>query len=419
MIDTIIVGAGAAGLMAARELRHAGREILVLESSDRIGGRVLTLHGTNAGVPVELGAEFIHGDAPETTRLLDEARLVTISVDGEQYRSDKGELSPQGDIWKKMRRVFRRMNAERKHDRSFQDFLDEKPGGAKLKAARELARGFVEGFNGADTTRISEKSLADQGDPTEGAAEARRIVNGYSALIEYMQRDVADAMRLSSPVARIVWDKSGVRVFERNGSEHNAKTVIVTVPLPVLQDDSSLVFEPDIPALRSGANQLVMGQVARVSVVLKERFWEKRIEKLSFLHSPKRPFNVWWTQNPICAPLLTGWSGGPRAVELLEGGDIEFAAIDELARVFGIQRRRADAMLDSIHTWDWMNDPHIRGAYSYSGVGGHFASRILARSIDDTLFFAGEATDSGSSGTVEGAIASGKRAAQKVLKRRN
>ena|SRR5687768_17985323 len=87
--DAIIVGAGTAGLMCARELRRAGKQVLVLEASPRVGGRILTLYGTNAGVPVELGAEFIHGDAPETRRLLDEARLATVPVLGEHYRSDQ------------------------------------------------------------------------------------------------------------------------------------------------------------------------------------------------------------------------------------------------------------------------------------------------------------------------------------------
>src|SRR5688572_31046463 len=112
--DAIIGGAGAAGLMCARELQRAGKKVSLLEASARVGGRILTLNDANAGVPVELGAEFIHGEAPETRRLLDEARLVTVPVFGEHYRSDRGEMSLQGPVWKRMARVFRLLDKDRK-----------------------------------------------------------------------------------------------------------------------------------------------------------------------------------------------------------------------------------------------------------------------------------------------------------------
>jgi monoamine oxidase len=414
MIDAIIVGAGAAGLMAARELKRAGKEILVLESSPRAGGRVLTLYETNAGVPVELGAEFIHGDAPETRKLLDEARLITVPVLGEHYRSDRGELSDQGAVWKRMAKVFRHLNPDRKTDRLFQDFLDDKPGGRSLSNERELARGFVQGFNGADTSLISEKWLAEQGDPTEGASEANRIVNGYGALIEFLMRHLTELIRSSVAVTRIIRTESQVTVMDEHGKDHVARAVIITVPLPLLQD-GTIILEPDIPAIRNAARQLVMGHVARVNVVVKERFWEKKVEDLSFVHCPERPFNVWWTQNPLRAPVLTGWSGGPPALELMRNEHVEDVTLAELARAFAIKRSRLDTLVESIHTYDWSEDPHVRGAYSYAGVAGAHAPRILARSFDDRIYLAGEATESGASGTVEGALTSGKRAARKVI----
>lgn len=413
--DVIIVGAGAAGLMCARELERAGKQVLVLEAGARAGGRILTLYDTNAGVPVELGAEFIHGEAPETRRLLDEARLATIPVLGEHYRSDGGEMSPQGQVWKRMARVFSRLNAERKHDRSFEEFLAGKPGGARLRDERELARGFVQGFNGADPRLISEKSIAQQGDPTEGAAEAARIVNGYGALIEHLRRDVEDVIRFDVLVKRIIWNESDVTVIDRRGTRYSARAAIITVPLPMLQDDS-IVIEPEVPAMRKAARQLVMGHVARVIVVVKERFWVKTAEELGYVHTPTRPFTVWWTQHPVQVPMLVGWAGGPPAVELMKSGNIEDVAIAELAHVFGSRRSRMEALVESIHAHDWTHDPNIRGAYGYAGVGGAYASRILARPVAPRLFLAGEATAAGTAGTVEGALASGKRAAQQTLR---
>ena len=416
MIDTIIIGAGAAGLMAARELKRAGKSVLILESSDRVGGRIMTVYDAGAGLPAELGAEFLHGDAPETTRLLDEAHLVTVPVLGEHVRSDDGELSPQGPIWIRMNRVFSHLNPDRKKDRSFQAFLDELPGGAALREERELARGFVQGFNGADTALISAKSLAEEGDPTEGAAAARRVVNGYSALIAFIRADVTNDIRLNCRVQRIALDEDRVRVNDVNGKEYEARSAILAVPLPALQDES-IVIEPEVPEMRKAARKLVMGHVARVCIVVREAFWEKKKSNLSFVHSPERPFNVWWTQNPLHAPLIVGWSGGPPALEITQSGELEDIAMSELGRAFSMRRQRIEALIDSIHWHDWSRDRNVLGAYSYIGVGGTNAPRVVARAIHNKLFLAGEATDSGSGGTVEGALASGKRAAKKVLEK--
>jgi monoamine oxidase len=250
--SVVVVGAGAAGLMAARELRRADCAIVVLEASDRVGGRVHTLSDSAAGIPIELGAEFIHGEAPETNRLLAEAHLVSVPVLGEHYRSDRGELSLQERTWNRMASVFERIDPDREQDRSFQEFLDEEPGGRRLKEQRELARGFVQGFYAADPGRISEKSLAQQGDPTEGAAQAARVVHGYAALIAHLHRDLEDIVRLDTVVHRILWDESRVRVFARDGREYSARAAVITVPLPALQDES-LVIKPEVPRVRDAA----------------------------------------------------------------------------------------------------------------------------------------------------------------------
>jgi monoamine oxidase len=415
--DVVIVGAGAAGLFAARELTRAGMRVIVLEASQRVGGRMCTELESGAGRPIELGAEFVHGDAPETTRLLDEARLATVPVTGRHYRSDRGELSPQGPVWERMRRVFAHMSKRRKHDRSFQEFLDGTPGGASLRAERELARGFVQGFNGADPALISERSLAEQGNPTEGAADARRIVDGYAALVMHLEREVAGRVRLGVRVTRIAWNEEGVRVADASGGEHVARTAIVTVPLPLLQDETALALEPEIPALRAAARRLVMGHVLRVTVAVRERFWERTTKELSFVHAPTRPITVWWTQHPIAAPVLTGWTGGPPALALSRGGDVESTTIGELAHAFRMRRGRMERLVESLHWHDWSSDPNTLGAYSYTGVGGTSAPRTLARAFGGTLLFAGEATEGDTQGTVEGALASAKRAVRAARRR--
>ena len=413
--DVIVVGAGAAGLMAARELTRAGKQVVVLEASKRVGGRIFTAYSSKTGIPVELGAEFIHGDAPETTRLVDEARLTTVPVLGEHYGSERGRLMRLGPVWKRIARVFRYMNPDRREDRSFQEFLEGKPGGRALNRERELARGFVRGFYAADPQLISEKSLAEGGDPTESAAEARRIVNGYGALVEYLQGEIAHTIRTNVSVRRVVRNDSGVRVIDRDGGEYRARVAIITVPIPVLQNDD-VAIEPEIRRFRNALGRLEMGYVTRVVFVVKERFWEKKAKDIWSVQTPTRPFNVFWTQYPLLSPLITAWAGGPPAAELSGRTDIENVAIAELGRVFGMRHKRIESLVDSVYYHNWTRDPYIRGAYSYAGIGGVDAAKTLARAIDNRVFLAGEATDSGSGASVEGALASGKRAARQVLK---
>jgi len=415
MNDTIVIGAGAAGLFAARELARAGKRVVVLESSQRVGGRMLTALETAAGVPIEMGAEFVHGDAPVTTKLLDEARLATVCVSGRHFRSDRGQLSPQGPVWERMAKVFARMSDARKEDRSFQAFLDGKPGGASLRAERELARGFVQGFNGADPARISEKSLAAQGNPTESAADARRIVNGYAALVVHLEREVAGLIRRETAARRVMWSEGDVRVTDARGEEHRARSVIVTVPLPILQE-GALTFAPAIPTVVSAMKLLEMGHVMHVAVVVRERFWERTDPKLRFVHTPTRPVTVWWTQHPITTSLITAWTGGPPALELTRRRAVEETVLVELGHAFGMRRARVEQLVESLHWHDWSADVHVRGAYSYAGIGGANAPRTLARQTAGTVFIAGEATSQGSGGTVEGALESADRAVKGVLR---
>jgi monoamine oxidase len=221
-------------------------------------------------------------------------------------------------------------------------------------------------------------------------------------------------VRLETSVQYIAWGEAGVRVTDSTGTVHAARVVVLTAPLPLLQDGVRL--EPDVPALRRAVSQLVMGHVARVCVVVRERFWEEKARKLAFVHAPRRPLTVWWTQHPVQAPVLVGWAGGPAALELTNSGTIEDVAIAELGHVFRMRRARAESLVESIYWHDWSNDPYVRGAYSYVGVGGVSAPRTLARSIAGRVFLAGEATDAASGGTVEAALASGERAARAVLR---
>jgi monoamine oxidase len=194
-------------------------------------------------------------------------------------------------------------------------------------------------------------------------------------------------------------------------------------------DVGAIEFVPDLRAKRHALEHLAMGSVVRVVLRFTERFWSsdwfakqakaEDLNTLSFLHTTDEQFPVWWTPYPVRAPLMVGWHGGSgaRALAQLASEELEDVAIGSLARQLNLAPRRLRGLVDAMWTHDWDHDPFARGAYSYQMVGGADAPAALARPLRGTLFFAGEAADSeGRTGTVHGAIASGRRAAAEILR---
>ena len=434
----VVIGAGVAGLSAARHLRGQGREVLVLDARDRIGGRLWTLHPDGLTVPVELGGEFLHGETPEIERISREARLRAMDIAGRRFISTPDDLRPMDDFWERLDRVMRRLDPDRDPDRSFAAALERMR--ALAPADRQIARQFVEGFHAADTRLASESALAEGGSPRGDVRERRigRLIEGFGALVDALAAPVADAIRLRTVVTRVSWSTGNVIVESRSADgateQYLASAAIITVPLGVLQAVSGqpgvIEFDPPVPAVQRAAQGLAMGNVVKVALRLDEPFWtgkrfakrmgDERLDTLSFLHSSEPvAFPVWWTPYPIKAPLLMGWCGGPtaRALAGMTAEEVVAGAIDSLATILGMRRHAVQRHVVSGYTHDWMSDPFSRGAYSYVRVGGGDAARKLARPVQQTLFFAGEHADrDGRNGTVHGAMASGLAAAREALR---
>lgn len=424
--DVVVVGAGAAGLAAADALQEAGFGVVVLEARERTGGRILTHRDARVPVPIELGAEFVHGEAPETTRLLREAGRVVLDLSGPSWERRGSHLRPAGEYWRQVDRVLSLYRGEGP-DLALGDWLARKPGGRPLARGRTLARRFVQGFHAADLARASARAIAGQGEaPTESARRAGRVVDGYDRLIQWLERRLRD-LRLRSPVAGISWEKgrAELEVRPEGAGPYRiaARAVVITVPLGVLQA-GSLPFHPELPAgTRRALGLLAMGSVIHMAFWFREAPWtlveDQDLSRLRFLHTDDEAINVWWTNYPARLPLAVAWSGGPPAAALLSQGPDAVAdhALGVLADTLGLTRRRVESRVEAFWTHDWTADPWSRGAYSYPLVGGADAARDLARPIQGTLFLAGEAMDSeGRNGTVEGALGSGLRAAGQVRK---
>jgi monoamine oxidase len=424
--DVAVVGAGAAGLAAADALQRAG-----------LGVTIFTHRDARVPVPIEMGAEFVHGEAPETTRLLREAGQTVLDLAGEPWKRQAGRLRPAEEYWRQVDRILARIREEGS-DLSLADWLAKKPGGPSLARGRTLARRFVQGFHAADPARVSIRSLAPEGEaPTTSARNAGRVAGGYDRVIQWLARDMSGmpGIRLRSPIAEIAWEKGSAEltVSPEGAAPYrlSARAVVVTAPLGVLQvpagEPGSLHFRPELPPrTRRALGLLAMGPVAHVSFWFRTEPWKEKLAdlpagrdlaRLGYLHTADPTVSVWWTAYPVRVPLAVAWSGGPPAAALLAQGTAAVAdrSLDTLAATLGLPRRRLQSQVEAFWTHDWLADPWSRGAYSYALVGGAGAARDLAKPIDGTLFLAGEATDAGGrNGTVEGAIASGLRAAGQV-----
>jgi monoamine oxidase len=433
--DVVIVGAGVAGLAAARRLHEQGVRVLVLEARRRIGGRIFTTRDSHTSVPIELGAEFLHGDAPEVRDVADAAGLTAVSIDGDRWHAANGRFTRIDDFWKRLDRILGRASASRTPDRPLAALFAELPGGHRFAEDRTAAREFVEGFHAAELNLISERAVAQGGNPGESADEQRiaRLVDGYDAIPTWLASPVQRWVRLGHVVLAIDWSRGHVRVRAKgaNGTvtSISAKAAIVTIPISLLHPGArgrgAIAFAPEVATVRAAASQLAMGQVQRICVLLDRPLVElmgggdrrrTQLERAAFVNARGVDVPVWWTSYPLRTGLLVGWAGGPAAIALAAEPDrLASRALRSLAHTFGVDGRLIARHLVRTFVHDWSHDPFSRGAYSYPLVGGDDAAISLARPVHGTLFFAGEAADAeGRNGTVHGAIASGHRAATQV-----
>lgn len=428
--DALIIGAGVAGLAAAAELAAAGKSVCVLEARDRIGGRIFTRHEPDLAAPIELGAEFTHGESAAIIEWLNKNNTAMIDASQERWRLEADQLRQGDDVFEEMKRGLKKVRKPRK-DLPFSEFLDGPARGKLSPRAREFARMLVQGFDAADAARVSTlQILAEWSGDSAADAPTFRPLGGYGSLLQAMQSGL-DAqqvsLQLNAIVREVKWQRGEVAVRGQRQDidfEYRAPAAIVTLPLGVMQlppqAPGAVNFSPPLKTKRRALDGLASGPVIKVILRFREAFWEKldnaRYRGAAFFHSPKAAFPTFWTSLPLRTPLLVAWTAGPNAARLagLTEAEIVNHALDSASSLFG-KRIALRAQLLAAYCHDWQADPYSSGAYSYVTAGNAGARRALAAHVQNTLFFAGEATDMEAAATVGGALDSGRRAAKEVL----
>jgi len=440
--SVLVIGAGIAGLTAASKLAASGLPVTVVEARDRIGGRIFTKHDPVLHAPIELGAEFIHGKPPEIWDLLHHAGTKITEVEGQSWCVTNRQLRPC-DFFSHMESILDQMD-DSSPDESFLTFLQRKfPNSTNdpaLQEAKQRAVGYITGFNAADPGLVGVHWLV-QGMRAEESIEgdrAFRAKDGYESLLEIFRREMALSgvtIRTGMVVGSVKWQPGHAEITAHNAQGAltlAAPRVLITLPLAVLKapagEPGAVHFSPALPRQKIEAlAKLEMGKVIRVVLRFRHRFWDAisppadktlTLSDMGFLLSQDEYFPTWWTTMPEKLPIITGWAPF-RSAEHLSGQSQAFVVQRSLLTVctlLNVDPKKLEDELDAAYFHDWQADPFSRGAYSYGKVGSDGAQQALASPLENTLFFAGEATDtSGNNGTVHGAMASGYRAAEEIL----
>ncbi|MEQ8194273.1 MAG: NAD(P)/FAD-dependent oxidoreductase [Rhodospirillales bacterium] len=413
MLDVIVIGAGMAGITAARELTRSGLSVAVLEARERIGGRIMTLYDFCDG-PVEAGAEFVHGRNAATVpevhaaglhlRGAPQMRRTAFNLGGATQWLPLACLHPETWACAGMRGKIARSEPP---DMSAREFIEKHGYRGRARLLTEMT--FLQHLPGS-VDEVGVLGLVDDGVLDLQTRYNHRVVEGYSALPKSLAEGLD--IRLGVKVEAIVWDETSARVRLADGSDLQARAVISTLPVGVLKS-GAVRFEPGLPESKKQAlSQIEVGPIIKMLMQFDKSFWPSWMEMVACATGP---VNLYWSifrgvdGRP---PALCAYCIGPRAAKLSAESEEDAAAIlmDDLKRLFPKADPRG--ALVNFRLVNWGKDPFACGGYTFLPPGGRGARERLRATDTGMLFWAGAGTESRPvSELVETAYLSGLRAA--------
>jgi len=413
--DVVVIGAGMAGVTAARNAVRAGLDVVVVESTDRVGGRILTARDF-ASDPVEHGAEFVHTDHADTWPEIKAGGFDTLEcrpADGYLMSMD-GRRSPElfsDPTLVEMGDLLGAVEQFAGPERSAADFIDERGlrGVARAMADQMLT---VHPLGGLD--QLSMEGIRDDRVIELERGTDWRLTAGYDALPAWIGAGLD--VRFETRVTEIDWTDAGAAVVCADGECIEARSAVCTLPIGVLKS-GAIRFSPELPAPKWRAlNGLDMGAVLKVLVRFSERFWPETLTMLGC----DGPVRLYWT--PLYGrddpePVLTAYVGGhrARALSAMTEADATATVLADLDRLFPDDK--PSQLARDTRRVDWCTNENTRGGYSYVRLGGAGARAALAAPDTGALFWAGDGTTTTTiAAVVHAAYATGVRAAHEVTR---
>jgi monoamine oxidase len=411
----LVIGAGAAGLGAAKKLKEKGFTVTILESQDKAGGRIRS--NRSQGFLFEEGASWIHG-TQKTNPLLDLAKnagATTIASDFDNmvYFDTDGSKYAQSVIDKKnteFDNIVTSLSKSGATDKSFETVFDAKyPNYLNDRLWKHLVSANIE----FDIAPLSELSSLDYDDDDSFTGDDLIITNGYDSIITYLSKDLD--LRLNERVSQIEYSGAKVKVTT-NSMTHEADYVVVTIPLGVLKKNV-VSFSPSLPIAKQQAiTKLGVNVVNKFILTWDTAFWDNSNLFIGYTPETRGKFNYFVNvknYTPSLNALMTFAVGKfGVASESLSDADVIKQIMEHLRVIYGSKIPEPKTMLRT----KWGQNPNAYGAYSFVATNARSTEfDVMQEAVDNKLFFAGEHTIKDHRATVHGAYLSGIREADKII----